>query len=642
MSTQKKILTLLVLTILLADLGRPTASAQAGPQHQDSAPNPVFIQPVRSGISLPLNQSSSLAMSTQAEAEEQQFQVPLLPNVPGLSMPVPTASWEGISNANNITIYGSGALAPNVSGDVGPGHYIQAVNNLFQVWNLNGLALTTPHKISSLFTNLGGMCATHNDGNPVVVYDHLADRWVLSQFATDSTPPVFEFHQCVAVSSSPDPVGGTWYLYDYLVSTTKFNDDPKLAVWNNGYYLTFNQFKYNGFSWIAGGQGVAVLEREKMLSGRSAGMVYVDLESTNPDLNRMLPADLDGAPPPSDTPGYFVQFDDNAPTDQLQIWTLEVHWDTDIAAWGEASPGQLAVSAFDSNLCSYSSDCIPQPGAPSDARLNALSDRLMYRLQYRYLNGFGNMVVNHTVDVGSDHAGIRWYHLQVDNLSGLWEVANQGTYAPDANHRWMGSAAMDASGNIAVGYSVSSATVNPSIRYAGRLSTDPAGQLSQGEVTVVNGGGIQTNTASQWGEYSMMAVDPVDQCTFWYTAEYIAATNEGANTSPWRTKIAKFNFGPGTCSKPATYTISGYVIDSNGGPLAGATVFTDNGYFATTSADGIYTLNGLPAGTYILTAGKLGWKSSAPHAQSVPPDASDVYLELPPQNKIFLSLVMRH
>jgi hypothetical protein len=299
----------------------------------------------------------------------------------------------------------------------------------------------------------------------------------------------------------------------------------------------------------------------------------------------------------------------------------------------------LPVNAFDSNLCNGSLDCIPQPGAAADARLDALSDPLMYRLQYRYLNGAGNMVLNHTVDVGSDHAGLRWYHLQVDG-TGLWSVKDQGTYAPDANHRWMGSAAMDVSGNIAVGYSVSSATVYPSIRYAGRLSSDPAGQLGQGEVIIVNGGGIQTDTASRWGEYSMMAVDPVDQCTFWYTSEYIAATNEWSITSPWRTKIANFNFGSENCAQPDTYSISGYVIDSTTGQnLADATVMTDNGYFATTSPDGIYTLSGLAEGTYELTAGKLGW-TSASRTQSVGPNAQDVdfFLE---QSKVYLPLVMR-
>jgi hypothetical protein len=358
------------------------------------------------------------------------------------------------------------------------------------------------------------------------------------------------------------------------------------------------------------------------LVGQNARMIYFDLFNSNPDLSKMIPVDLDGFPPPAGTPGYFVQVDDNgrgAPADQVQIWQMDVNWDNEFAAWGQAE--NLPVSSFDSkftcNTTTFTHDCIPQPGAASTQNLDVVSDRLMYRAQYRYQGGAEHMILNHTVDVGTDHAGVRWYHLQTDALS-QWSVADQGTYAPDAQNRWMGSAAMDASGNIAVGYSVASSTVFPSIRYAGRLSTDPAGQLAQTEATIVAGTGIQTDTTSRWGNHSSLVIDPLDQCSFWYTNEYIKLTGERT----WETKIAKFNFGAGTCITPVTSTISGSVFDALSGlPIVGAMVSTSTGYAAITGADGIYTLKNLPSGQVVATASATG---HVPSVQNATPPATSV------------------
>jgi hypothetical protein len=209
-------------------------------------------------------------------------------------------------------------------------------------------------------------------------------------------------------------------------------------------------------------------------------------------------------------------------------------------------------------MCNYARNCIPQPG--TTVKLDAISDRLMFRLQYRNFGTHQTLVTNHTVDVGSDHAGVRWYELR--KTTGNWAVQQQGTFAPDAAHRWMGSIAMNGAGDIAVGYSVSSSSIYPSIRTTGRLATDAAGVMTQGETTIINGGGSQTHSASRWGDYSTMSVDPVDDCTFWFTTEYIQTTG----SAPWQTRIASVKLrdcGPAV-DNPPTVSISS--------PAEGATV----------------------------------------------------------------------
>ena len=320
--------------------------------------------------------------------------------------------------------------------------------------------------------------------------------------------------------------------------------------------MTVNQFQvacfiFCSFSWA--GQGVVAFERDKMLLGQPANMVYFDLYSTNSNLGGMLPSDSDGPAPPDGSPNYFVEVDDNAwgySPDQLGMWQFHVDWtkpsnSTFINPFATpASPlAGLATAAFDSNMCGYARNCIPQPGTTT--KLDAISDRLMYRLQYRNFSTYQTLVVNHTVDVdGTDHAGIRWYELR--NSGGGWAINQQGTFSPDSNHRWMGSIAMDKNGNIALGYSVSSGSIFPSIRYAGRVPTDSLGTMGQGETALLAGGGSQTHSSSRWGDYSMMAVDPSDDCTFWYTTEYYSATSSAS----WRTRIGSFKFP--SCGVPAS------------------------------------------------------------------------------------------
>jgi len=474
-----------------------------------------------------------------------QFKDPVLQetfgNAPSLNIASPLQNFDGVTNVN-------GVLPPDTNGDVGPNHYMQWVNLSFAIYSKNGTLLYGPAAGNTLWSGFGGACQTTNDGDPIVQYDHLADRWMVSQFALPNYPSG-PFYQCIAVSQTGDPTGA-WYRYQFQISTTKLNDYPHFGVWPDGYYMSINQFVGN--TW--GGAGAVAFERSKMLVGQPAQMVYFDLYSVDPNLGGMLPADLDGPAPAAGTPNVFAQMDDNAygySPDQLRLYDFHVDWANPSNSTFTQS-NTLLTAAFDSNMCAGSRNCIPQQG--TTRKLDAIADRLMYRLQYRNFGSYQTIVANHTVDATStDRAGIRWYELR-NNGSG-WNIYQQGTFSPDATHRWMGSIAMDASGNIGLGYSASSSTSYASIRYTGRVAGDALGTLPQGEGTIINGTGYQSHTASRWGDYSSLSLDP-DGCTFWFTSEYIQ-TSGSAN---WRTRIGSFQLpgcgggGPTPTPVPPTNT----------------------------------------------------------------------------------------
>jgi hypothetical protein len=460
-------------------------------------------------------------------------------------MPSPILNFAGVGNVN-------GVLPPDTNGDVGPNHYVQMINLSFAIWDKSGTLLYGPANNNTLWSGFGGPCETYNHGDPIVLYDQQAGRWLMSQFAVPGP-----YYQCIAISQTGDPTGA-WYRYAFLVHATKMNDYPKFGVWPDGYYMSVNQFDPG---WA--GAGVFVFDRAKMLAGLAATFQYFDLGAVNLNYGGLLPSDLDGQAPPAGAPNYFVSVDDNAwgySPDALHIWPFHVDWATP-ANSTLTGPTQLPTAAFDSNMCNYGRNCIPQPG--TTRKLDAISDRLMYRLQYRNFGTHQTLVASHTVDVnGTNRAGIRWHELR--NTGSGWSIYQQGTYSPDSHHRWMGSLAMDGAGNMALGYSVSSSFLYPSIRYTGRLAGDPLGTMPQGEATLIAGGGSQTHSASRWGDYSMMAVDPSDDCTFWYTQEYYATTSSAG----WLTRVGSFTFpscaGGGGGNNPPH-------IPSNPSPADGAT-----------------------------------------------------------------------
>lgn len=425
--------------------------------------------------------------------------------------PSPSVNFDGVGNI-------AGVYPPDTNGDVGPNHYVQMVNLHTQIWDKNGNSLYGPVASNTIWSGFSGSCSTRNDGDPIVLYDQMADRWILSQF-TAANP----YGECVAVSTTGDPTG-SYYRYFFQFSTTVFYDYPKLGVWPDGYYLTANRFT-SSFQ----GASAIVLERDKMLTGQTARFVQFN---TSTAYGSLLPTDLDGATlPPAGSPNFIVEVGSSA----LHQWKFHVDW-VNTANSTFTGPTNISIAAFN-QLCSGTRSCVPQPG--TSVKLDGLGDRLMHRLAYRNFGSFETMVVSHSVDADSTtavKAAFRWYEIR--NPNGTPSVYQQGTFSPDSNHRWMPSIAMDRDGNIAVVYSVSCTSIYPSIRYTGRLASDTLGQLPQGETTLISGSGSQTGTGSRWGDYAMISVDPVDDCTFWMTTEYMPSTG----TAPWKTRIGAFKF----------------------------------------------------------------------------------------------------
>jgi hypothetical protein len=423
------------------------------------------------------------------------------------------ANFEGMSGG----VY----IPPDTYGDVGPDHYFQVVNCTYAIYNKAGSKLLGPLASSTVWN---GMPNNTNSGDAVVVYDEVANRWLFTQFSLPNYP-YGPFFQMIAVSQTPDPTG-SWFRYQY--SFTSMPDYPKFGVWPDGYYMSCNRFAAGSGGYA--GTGAAAFDRTLMLAGNpNAQMIWFSLPNSN-EAYSMLPSDCDGAFPTAGTPNYFTYMYDSSP---YHLGILEFHADWTTPA--NSTLGNLLsvpVNNFNSNL--YPG--IPQLG--TTARLGTLSDRLMYRLQFRKFNDHWSMVCNHSVNAGSGIAGIRWYELR--KTTGAWSVYQQATYAPaDNNYRWMGSMAMDTAGNIAIGYSVSSSAMYPAIRYTGRLKADPLNQMTINERGIMNGGGCQTSGTDRWGDYSSMTVDPASPTTFWFTTEYYSTSS----ASNWQTRVASFTFG---------------------------------------------------------------------------------------------------
>lgn len=462
-------------------------------------------------------------------------------------MPGPIMTFDGMA--------GNGPIPPDVEGDIGPNHYFQWLNISFTVYSRSGAALLGPVPGNSPFQSLGpsDLCRTTNRGDPIVLYDQLADRWVLSQFAYQ-LPRTGPYYHCIAISTSGDPTG-SYCVYSYKVSDTVWNDYGKIGLWPDAYYVSFIGVPDSGTPKMT---PVAwAVDRQKMLACSAADAVYFD-SSNAPDLagaaDPMLPADLDGSTqPPTGQPNPYLMSVDGSP-DRLSLFEFHVDWANPIASTF-TKKADLPVPAFDTaftcNTPNETRQCIPQPGTTT--RLDALAKQLMKRLTYRRFADHESLVVNQTVDADVDHAGVRWY--EVRDPHGTPMVYQASTYAPDAEDRWMGSAATDRLGDLAVGYSVSSNTTYPSLRYTGRPSGAPLGQLLD-ETTLWVGAGSQTYASgtgpARWGDYQSLSIDPVDDCTFWFAGEYYPVT---ANIY-WHTRIGTFRFP--ACLAPTATTLRSF------------------------------------------------------------------------------------
>ena len=433
-------------------------------------------------ISPPLHSMASSSRGAEFRREKPLRLIPqsqVVNNGPDTA--VQTSYGPSVSTTSGLSIPGVGngdygfapnAAPPDTNGAVGATQYVQWVNESFAVFNKStgAIAAGFPKTGNTLWAGFGGGCETNNDGDPIVQYDKAAQRWVLTQFSVSTTP----YLQCVAVSTNSDATG-TYNRYAFSYGPTQFPDYPKLGVWPDAYYVSFNIFN-NGSSFA--GAKVCAYDRASMLAGAAATQQCFQLSTS---YGGLLPSDLDGSmAPPAGSPNFFLNFGSNS----LNLWKFHVDWTTP-ANTTLTGPVKIPVSAFTA-ACSGGGTCIPQPG--TSQQLDSLADRLMYRLAYRHFSdGHEALVVNHSVAVsGGKHSqvvGVRWYELR--NPSGTPVVYQQGTFSPDSTNRWMGSIAMDKLGDVALGYSASSGAVYPSIRFTGRLATDTLGAM-QGENILLN------------------------------------------------------------------------------------------------------------------------------------------------------------
>lgn len=424
-------------------------------------------------------------------------------------------TFEGINQAG-----GCGNCAPpDTNGDVGPNHYVQSVNSSFAIYSKTGTKLYGPAAINTIWSGFGGACQTRNDGDPIVLYDKQADRWMVSQF-TAASP----YNECIAISQTGDPTGA-WYRYAFQLSTTDFPDYPHFGIMPAGYFMSVNWFA-NASTYA--GPRPYVFDRAKMLLGQPA-----TFQTTSAALGSAIaplqPADQDGATAPSNaTTGLFLSY-----SSPFKLYKFNVNWATPASTtWTNSA--SVTPASFTA-LCATSRNCIPQSGTTQ--KLDGIGDRFMYRLVYRNMGTYESLLAVHSVRAGGTNAkpvaGVRWYEIR--NPFGTPSIYQQGTFGPaDSVSRWMGSIAMDKNGSIALAYSASGSTTFPGIRYTGRLSTDALGTMGQGEGIMYAGTGYQSGV-NRWGDYSNLSVDPVDDCTFWFTTEY-----NNSKGWAWGTKIGSF------------------------------------------------------------------------------------------------------
>lgn len=409
---------------------------------------------------------------------------------------------------------------PDCNGSVGPSHYFQTVNTTYAIYAKTGTKVAGPTDLNLVFGSVTG--SSCNDGDPIILYDDQADRWLFVEFSLCGSNQ----YMLIAVSSSPDPTG-TYHAYSFDVADTP--DYEKMGVWRDGYYMATNTDP---------GSDVYVFEREAMIAGAaSPKMVAFDNPNRPTSIDGFMcipPIDNDGAFAPAGSPGMFIAMNDDAiggGSDQLWIYELSVNW-TNPAASSFARTQQINVSPFDSNFGNTWTN-IKQPGTTQ--KLDAIPQVIMNVPQYRNFGTYQSIVCCHTVDVdGTDHAGIRWYELR--KTTGAWSVRQQGTYAPDAHSRWMGSIMLNTTGKIGLGYSISSSTEYPGIRYCGQSSNAYASATNTLDVAeeIIHSGSFSQTNAERWGDYSLLSVDPTDNETFWFTTEYVGSGDSH------KSKIASF------------------------------------------------------------------------------------------------------
>ena len=535
------------------------------------------------------------------------------------TMPSPILTFNGVIHT------ASTVLPPDANGDVGPNHYVQATNSensgstVIGVFDKSNGTRTAIFGLQSLFSFIPpfyDLCRTHDDGDPIVLYDQLADRWIISQFAVDDTTSTIASRQCIAVSATSDPARG-YYIYTFAMPNgSTVGDYPHMGVWQDGYYMTTNDFSDSG-SFI--GAGVFAFDRDKLLAGDpTASYIFKDVATLDARAGGMLPSDIDGfVGPPTGLGELIMEFradEFGDPLDAIRSYQFVPNFSNPAASTFAVLP-DVPLAPFDARSPG-SRNMIEQAGGTA---LDPIPDRLMYRLAYRNLgtqdspvnSWVGNFTVNvsgvNPTSASSYQAGIRWFELHSSGTSVPPTAFDQGTHnlapgnGPNGVNDWMGSVAQDNGGRLAAGFSQSSTGSRANIVIAGR--TDGSGALNEGESTFFSASGSQGHPSGRWGDYSSMSVDPVDDCTFWYTQEYYSSSSSAI----WNTRIGSFRFP--TCTSAPKGTIVGGVTLCSANSTAlvtDASITATGGYNRVTRVNqGTYSMTVSP-GTYTMTAKKEG------------------------------------
>ncbi len=539
-------------------------------------------------------------------------------------MPGPLLTFDGMNSVQS----GCGCLPPDSDGDVGPNHYVNAVNSSIKIFDKSGNPLngTNGTTFNSFFLPLGPTTpcgASQNRGDPFVFYDHLANRWVVSDFAFPSFPGV-SFYQCIGVSQTGDPVSGGWFLYAVQVdpaNPTRLGDYPKFALWSDAYYLTMNEFSNNT---TFNGVRVYALDRASMISGGPTHAVGFTIDPTGlGDSYSLVPASFrTGNAPPAGRQEFLLAVDSPATggvtLTQVKGWLFHVDFtvpaNSTLGVGANHAPNALiTVNGFVDAFTNTTSQIVPQPA--TTAHLDTLGDKIMTPLAYQNRSGTESLWASQTVILNypAGPTAVRWYQFNVTGGTFPATPVQQQSWnnGGDGLWRWMSSIAVDANGNVAIGYSTSSTAVEPSIRYAGRLAGDPLNNLGQGEAIMTPGGGHQTFSNGRWGDYSMLTIDPADNLTFWHVNEYYPTTASAS----WFTRIGKFAFAgaptptptptptvtptPTPTPGPITLNAVGHKVHGvqtvdlswSGATSAMVDVYRNGAVIATTANDGSYTDN---------------------------------------------------
>ena len=524
-----------------------------------------------------------------------------------LVMPTPSVSF------NSTITCGGGCAPPDPVGDVGPNHYVAMGNVQFQIFNKAGASLLGPSNINTLWAGFGGACQTENAGDPVVIYDQLDDRWILTQF-TAAGPTYFN---CVAISTTPNPTG-TYFRYAFSTGTN-FPDYPKYGMWRDALYISTREFAGAPFA----GVGAYAVNRAQLVAGNPAAQLISMLAPPGGTAfnvgDGLLPTDLDGSTlPPVGAPNYFIGSMDNggpygAPSDNLTLWKFHADFVTPASSTFTLA-NTIPIAAYDTIFpCTPSArECIPQSGTAVKIDHLGYRQRPLHRAAYRNFGTHESIVTNQSVEATGAISGIRWWEIRSPNSAP--SIFQEGTYAPgDGIHRWMGSIAMDRNGNMALGYSASNGTIFPSVRYTGRLAADPAGTLPQGEAATIAGTGSQT-TANRWGDYTSMNIDSTDDCTFWYINEWVPVTG-GA----WQLRIGAFKFPTCVAATPtATSTPTNTATATN---TATPAITPLPAGLCNENFDSV-TAPALPTGwTSAATGSEVAWVTSTTTPDTAPNDA---------------------